>query len=515
MQEFDNFNWLCSSEVVKENKLPDESVLTYKENGGFSIGLKEFYFVGLFYSIYVREFGYDFLCCKINTLRNETAKVWANYAISRIPSVLKYANETFEEKLEDLLCRLKHPQSVFITDIFKRYMPFITCGDYYRFAFDNIDSPLYRYFYILLMLMYEDDYPIDATIQYPHNYYDCTKIETCKSVDKCRLCSKCYYLETVYGKDYDFAKEMADFQKELTLDFLSAAPEEQKGKALVKLYESIQQINQTEMFDTKLSLSYDKVLYGEGKPMTGSFFLRWDNVDFFNGFYTVQHPNVPFNKVQPYRIEDKSSRKAFNEVSSLFIKKLPPLHVEAKNGKIVRVLNRADLSSCISIMEHKVGSPDVLKKKTAGMHKVEKKELTSAEAKSLCEGLSSRYLDYLCLKQLNNYKVVCCIEHRVNSSGGVSCEYSFIFTIKVTSSITFLAYENASESRCTYILPISRNSWKESIEKIYDFFASNEVNKRKMLASRLVDLKLPGNYEYLRILHSNYLAWVDRIKYCR
>ena len=103
-------------------------------------------------------------------MRNETAKVWANYAISRIPSVLKYANETFEEKLEDLLCRLKHPQSVFITDIFKRYMPFITCGDYYRFAFDNIDSPLYRYFYILLMLMYEDDYPIDATIQYPHNY---------------------------------------------------------------------------------------------------------------------------------------------------------------------------------------------------------------------------------------------------------------------------------------------------------------------------------------------------------
>lgn len=70
--------------------------------------------------------------------------------------------------------------------------------------------------------------------------------------------------------------------------------------------------------------------------------------------------------------------------------------------------------------------------KTAGMHKVEKKELTSAEAKSLCEGLSSRYLDYLCLKQLNNYKVVCCIEHRVNSSGGVSCEYSFIFTIKIT-----------------------------------------------------------------------------------
>ena len=35
----------------------------------------------------------------------------------------------------------------------------------------------------------------------------------------------------------------------------------------------------------------------------------------------------------------------------------------------------------------------------------------------------------------------------------------------------FLAYENSSESRCAYLLPVAQYSWNESIEKIYDFFA--------------------------------------------
>ena len=77
----------------------------------------------------------------------------------------------------------------------------------------------------------------------------------------------------------------------------------------------------------------------------------------------------------------------------------------------------------------------------------------------------------------------------------------------------YLAFENAVNSRCTYIFPIHKKAWKESIEKIYQFFASNEVNKRQMMTLKRVDLKLPGNYEYKRLLHSNYLSWVDKVKY--
>ena len=166
-------------------------------------------------------------------------------------------------------------------------------------------------------------------------------------------------------------------------------------------------------------------------------------------------------------------------------------------------------------MEHKVSAPSTVRKKSADHAMlVEKKEISKTEAQNICKGLKSRYLDYLCAKQLDGYKVVCCIEHRVNSNGAISCEYSFIFTIKETAKKIFLAYENSSESRCTYLHPVAQYSWNKSIEKIYDFFASNEVNKRQLMASRLVDLRLPGNYEYQRILHSDYLSWVDKIKYC-
>lgn len=508
---FDNFKWLLSHRVVKENKQPDENTLMFNEHGAFSVGIEEIYFVESFYANYVRIFGSSFIQSKMSTLENETAKQWANYAISRIPDVIKYENAEFEEHLIELSDKLELPAS-HLLEVFKPYMPFITFGDYYKFAIDKVDSPMYRYFYVLLILMYEYDYPTDDTILYPYTYATCPQKDTCKEKDKCQPCRRCYYLEFRNGKDYDFARELNDFQKEKTLDFLSVVPHKIKEKMLVKLYESLQQVNQSGFFAAKLCLSYDKVLYGGKKPLTGGFFLRWDKVDFFNGFYTVRHPDVPFNSAKPYRIEDKNSRKAFNDISGIFMKKLPPLYVEAKDGKIVKVMNRANLTSCISILEYKVGRADVSHQSCISHKKFKAKEITKMEAKSLCKELKSRYLDYLCSKQLDSYKVIYCVESRVNSSGAVVCEYSFIFTIGETPNKLVLAYENASNSRCTYIFPILRHFWKDSIEKIYDFFASNEVNKRQLMASRSIDLRLPGDYDYSRIFHSDYLTWVDNIR---
>ena len=514
IQRFDEFEWLLANKVVNENVLPDENVLVYSGHSAFSIGLTELYFVELFYDKYVRVFGSAFIQNKIDALKNETARKWANYAMDKIPAVIKYENEEFVYSLEDLQNRLALPYTNLL-EVFKPYMPFFTREDYFKFAYDNVNSPVYRHFWILLILFYENDYPIDQSNHYPRNFSSCEKRETCKERRKCETSNRCRYFEACVGEDYDFAKEMLDFQKEMTLSFLLTAPKDKKDVLLPKLYESLQQINQSGLFEAKLSLSYDKVLYGEGRPLTGSFFLRWDKVDFFNGFYTVKHPDVPSKKAPIYRIEDSNSRKAFNGISSLFMKKLPPLRVQSKNGRIVKILNKANLSQCISIMEHKVSAPSIVSKKaTDHAMLVEKKEISKTEAQNICKGLKSRYLDYLCAKQLDGYKVVCCIEHRVNSNGAISCEYSFIFTIKETAKKIFLAYENSSESRCTYLLPVAQYSWNKSIEKIYDFFASNEVNKRQLMASRLVDLQLPGNYEYQRILHSDYLSWVDKIKYC-
>lgn len=513
VRRFDNFKWLLSCTVVKENKQPDEKVLVYDEHGGFHIGLQEIYFVEGFYSMYVRDFGASFIQSQLDTLENETARLWADYAMSRIPDVIRYENENFKDSLEDLLDRLNLPMDN-VLEVFRPYMPFITYGDYFRFALTNADSPLFRYFYILLILLYEYDYPEDETIVFPYTYATCPQSEKdkCSEKEQCKSCNRCYWLEYIHGKDYDFAEELNDFQKEMTNDFLSSMPKDRKEAMLVKLYEAIQQVNQSGIFAAKLSLSYDKVLYGGKKPLTGSFYLRWDKVDFFNGFYIVYHPDVPYNRAKPYRVDDECSRKAFNDISSIFLKKLPPLYVKAENGQIVNVMNRTNLSNCISIMEHKVARANVKRTKAMDRKQFGTRELTKLEAKSLCRDMKSRYLDYLCARQLDNYKVVYCVESRVNASGAVTSECSFVFTIGETADKVILAYENASDSRCTYVFPVSRRSWKEGMEKIYEYFASNEVNKRQSMAQRSVDLRLPGHYEYRRVFHSDYLDWADTIR---
>lgn len=204
---------------------------------------------------------------------------------------------------------------------------------------------------------------------------------------------------------------------------------------------------------------------------------------------------------------------AFNELSPYFMRKLPPLYVRAAKGQIIEILNGAELKSCVELMESKVGKPKIGKRHQETHKRFEKRQLDAKEAKAFCKDFKSRYIDYLCDKQLDSHKVICCIEQRVNSTGALTSEYAFIFTIKKTESKVYLAYENTTNARCTYLIPVLESGWQEAIDKLYAFFASDEVNKREQLASRLVDLRLPGGYDYRRIMHSDYLSWVDKIKF--
>lgn len=244
----------------------------------------------------------------------------------------------------------------------------------------------------------------------------------------------------------------------------------------------------------------------------GIFQIGWNEVLFRDGFYILELSNSA-KKTLIYRVKDNHSRSAFNNIRSLIEKRLPPLQVEVEDEQIVNVYNKPSLESIISLMEHKVLQSSTHKKKSISVKK-ERKELNPKEAKVYCKQFKSRYIKYLCDKQLDNYNVVCCIEYRVNSNNIFVREYSFIFTIKETNNLIYLAFENTSNWRCTYLFPIPKETWGESVDLIYEYFVSNEVNKRQQMASYQVDLCLPGNYAYLRVYHKNYTEWVDRIKYC-
>lgn len=514
MKSFDNFQWLSSLKDVENGMFPyDDSSGKYVCNfyDKLTINILNYDVVRSFYNKYIRKFGHNFIAEKASCLNSTIVKRCVMYALEKYKDVVEIENARFESDLEDVRSRL-NIEGVDLMDVFEKYLPFIHDRDIYRFAYDNIDSPQFDYFYLLLIWFYEHDYPVKPLLR---EYQTCKSKDECKHAVDCKIRNVdkciCLYDEDLYGKDYSFIQELNDFQKEIIVKFLHFAPKKIKDKALVKLYESFKQINQTNLFEEKLSLSFDKFLCNKDNPLTGEFYLPWSKVEFYNGFYLISHPNASLDKRSFYRIEDRNSRKVFNDINKLFLKRLFPIYVKAEKGQIVKVLNNANLRECISILEHKINIT-FTKKECKDRAKVEKRELTISEAKDLCKELKSRYLDNLCVRQLENYKVICCIEHRINSSGVVHDEYSFIFTVKESKEKIYIVYENAANSRSTYILPIARGTWGDSINHIYNFFASDEVNKRQQMASRLVDLKLPGKYEYKRVFHTDYYSWNCKIR---
>lgn len=494
MKEFDNFDRFkkyitdISSRIVRSKNSqplrPDWKVNRYLPSGGFSIGIHEDFAIQFFYSFYCYDFSIEFLKSQAKLITDPLLKDWVDYCIDVIPDNIKYQNEIFEGQLIEWADRLGMSFET-LQGIFSSYLPFITNYGYFRFAYNNLNSPQGKYFFVLLLMWLDGDNQMPESTDPGYN-------------------------------EKEAKEEVLEIQRTICESFVKQAPFAIKEEALLFLFDAFARINKLGIFEHKFSLSYDKVLYGGTKPLNGTFFVSWDNVSFHDGFYFIYHPSFPTGGAghEPYRVEDANSRKSFKDIQKLFLKKLPPITVQSRNGKIKKVKNLANLSSCISVMEHKILVPA---KKLQGHTldiKAEKKLVEKSEAKNLVKELKSRYLDFLCARQFDNYKVVCCIENRVNSNLIVGCEYSFIFTIKETSSLIYLAFENATDSRCTYIFPILKSKWQESIDKIYEFFSSNEINKRQALSQRLAKISLPGNYAYKRVMHTNYFNWCDTIKYC-
>lgn len=475
---FDNFKNSYFNYVIKNYKKPDEEVLV-KNGNDYTYGIIEWHFTAWFYDNYIRRFGHEFIQTKIGDIKNKSVYTWAVFGLNKYQTVLDISNDDFDNNLYEISNEL-HCNFQVLYNKFNKYKPFLTNYDYYRFAYENVDSHDIIYFYILLIIYIDNDYPI----------------------------------KTVLDTDASVKEELMEFQRELVNKFCSLAPKEIKEKAVGALFKAFQQINETNKYEPKLSLSLSSILYNDKVPLSGPIYIQWDKVEFYDGFYLIYHPNERRSKEQrPYMIRDDKSRKVFNDISSIFMKKLSPLYVLAENGRIVNVLNKQELSSCISVMEYKVAAPSSVKKQKSPI-KVERKEISRSEAITLCKDFKSKFLEYLSNKQLDNYNVVCCVENKINANRVIEAEYSFIFTFKESKDKLFLAFENTKDSRCTYVFPVSKTKWKESIDLIFNFFASNLVNKRQQLAMRLADLELPGNFEYKRILHTEYLVWANRIRCC-
>ena len=339
-------------------------------------------------------------------------------------------------------------------------------------------------------------------------YYIAQNLHTVSLVDLSIL-----MLSTVYNDTYSINREedkeeMAEIQREFLSYLFIHTSLEERGKvtsAALNIFETINKFNLVGKFFTTINQIFGQL------PECGEGFITWDKVSFFNGRFHIPQPGT---RTDFFSILDSRSRRAFNDLKPYFLKKLPPIHVKLNGGKIVKVLNTNDLFECITMLERKtitLPKQSIIKEAVKPIQS--RKSLSKSEARSELKQYKSRFIDTLCNRQLESYNIVCCIENRINSNSNITPEYAFIFTIRDSCGLLTLAFENSKDSRCSYLFKVPKLKWQYAIDLIFDFFSSNTVNKRQAMARGQINLMLPGNYDYSRVMHTDYFNWLEHIKY--
>lgn len=463
MKNFDHFKYYF---YIKE-----QFNLTIKHNDGISwtdyengnkctYTLLEWHVATRFYFHYIVPFGYDFLLFQSKKMQHPI-----DNELNKILRICKiYENES-RELFDETCYRLKLKVHENIT---KKVIP---CNPYtlkifiseYDFIRNSIEDFVIHTSAIIAHVMYEAD--VFASYKYLNIYYD------------------------------------AALKAIRQLSFSS-----------IQISQIMCQIkHKVDVYCEQLKIK-DNIMPDENKISdNGKFKLSWKYVTFTNGYIYLYHPLHP-NSSHPFKYKMKDSIGAFNSIQSYFINRLSPISVQAKNGQITKVLNIEDVEFCIQklVQKYKNRNKVVTPKAKA---KGEIKKMTQEQITNHIHTYKSKYLDWLCSKQLSNYKIYYCLEVRSNANQQEKDEDAFIFTIKETPQTLILIYENSLESRSSIIFKIKKYKYLDVIQDIHHFFSSNAVNKRELIIQgNISDVPLFTRNTYWRIMHTNFKSWKSKVE---
>lgn len=214
-----------------------------------------------FWWMYYEIYPHDFLVEQAKHIKSPFHKEWVEYCIDRQPYLIRHHNEDFQKDLEILAEDLNLDYNL-VFNMLKSGMPYITLGTYFKFAYDNWNSPKLDFFYLLLILWFNGDPDLPESGPIPK-----------------------YNL--------NLNEEMWEFQRKYLNWFIENAPEPLKDGCTKVLFDAFKKINSFNIYEVKFSLSYDKVFLGGKLPKEGDFFISWDKVDFYDVFFTSFIPSFP------------------------------------------------------------------------------------------------------------------------------------------------------------------------------------------------------------------------------
>lgn len=233
--------------------------------------------------------------------------------------------------------------------------------------------------------------------------------------------------------------------------------------------------------------------------------IEWSNVKFEN--YQIR---VLINSQYSEPFQHLESRSSYEFLKKYFLKSnLNPLSVSMLGNKISSISNLSELNSVIQILSIQSEINDYFNDfESTSIGKILSK-LKSISNQHLFDFFKikerSSYLGFLCEVQSNDYRIIPTTEILLTNDKIVSHEETFLFTIKGLK-YNYIIWESTLINKATYIFQTNNNSYSEDVQKLFDFIASVENNKRRKL--RFSSKTKENPFKSIGVLqHTNIDTW--------
>lgn len=241
--------------------------------------------------------------------------------------------------------------------------------------------------------------------------------------------------------------------------------------------------------------------------------IEWNNVFFENNKIKVKYGNVYSDE---YYFE--LSRSSFEILKPfILIQRLKPLKVKIYGNKIISISNLTDILNVFKILTLKSEiyiyfnqeQSKSFNKITSLIHKLENKDII--DFYRILE--HNNYLEYLCQKQSEDYKIIPATELVVSNQNIISEDDAFLFTINNKQKL-YIIWESILINKATYIFETNKINYLEDLHFIFDFIASDNDKKRFKLGALIKDKDNKFNLVY-KLRHSTKEEWINKIEEIR
>lgn len=250
----------------------------------------------------------------------------------------------------------------------------------------------------------------------------------------------------------------------------------------------------------------------------GKWILDWECVTFKNDSLVIKPPKNGSVIFMPLTVYKPGVKESYNYLKKYFNDRITSIRCIVENMKLTikDTISLDDAIAKFAVISNQrpIFSSDIaFQTRTSPMQMSFKQALSKAQQMTPAEfkKYKSEFINFLLKKQSDKYKVIPCLERLAHTDNDM-IEEAFIFSLKENTGRYLIVYENVNPDRSTLLFEVEEKDYELSVQSIYDFLQSAEINKRSNLRGRNIELKEANVKRFRSINHDS--SWKYSIKSC-